>query len=131
MSKPYLKMLWVVILIGALHLAAAALEEKKQTFKIDADKKISLIVKMTPAAGKLIIKTGSKRGEVQLHYPADSQISLHQNANTITIEGQHQPSTYTLLVPQKNTSVALDINGKPYNLSHENSKNGVYEIDIR
>lgn len=86
---------------------------------------------MTPPGGRLVIKTGTKRDEVEVSFPVESQATVTQDRNTIVVAGQKQVSTYTVRVPRKDVSIEVDVNGKKYNVSHGFAKEGVYNIDIK
>ncbi len=121
----------VVMLILPYATYASGSDEKKQTLKIENGKTILIVLKMTPPGGRLVIKTGTKRDEVEVSFPVESQATVTQDRNTIVVAGQKQVSTYTVRVPRKDVSIEVDVNGKKYNVSHGFAKEGVYNIDIK
>lgn len=115
----YSALLAILILAGA----ASAVATRTETLKVETDKPISVVVKMSQTGGKLVLK-GSYKKELQVSYSSESGSSVTQNGNTITIEGQQKPSTYTVLLPRGGDDVEIEINGtkhtvkKGYNADH-------------
>lgn len=131
MFKQFMRLAVVMLIIPYAASYASGSDEKKQTLKIENNKTILLVLKMMPPSGRLVIKTGTRSGEVEVSFPVESQANVTQDGNTIVVEGQKQVSTYTVRVPRKDVSIEVDVNGKKYNVSHGFAKEGVYNIDIK
>jgi hypothetical protein len=122
-----MKKMMIIFALAVVSLAAAS---EKQTFKVESGKTVSLILKMNPGGGKLVIRAGSRTGEIEINCPSESRASAAQKGNEITLEGQSQPSTYTLLIPHTGIDLAIDINGKKWQVSQSPSRSAFYEFEI-
>lgn len=119
------------LIVLCLSLSSFGLHSERQTLKIEPRKPVSLTLKMSPAGGNLILRAGSERGELEVILSQESQASLDQSANEITIRGQKKASTYTVLIPRTGIDLNLDINGKTWHIRQAASGSAYYEFEIK
>jgi len=120
-------LLAIMILAGSV----SARETKKETLKIESDKPISLVLKMTQTGGKVVLKGSNKKDELQVSFSSESGASVSQSGNTITIEGQQKPSTYTVMLPRGGDSVEVEINGTKHTIRKGYNSDDRIEFEIQ
>lgn len=120
-------LLAIMILAGSV----SARETKKETLKIESDKPISVVLKMTQTGGKVVLKGSNKKDELQVSFSSESGASVSQSGNTITIEGQQKPSTYTVMLPRGGDSVEVEINGTKHTIRKGYNSDDRIEFEIQ
>jgi hypothetical protein len=116
-----------MILAGSV----SARETKKETLKIESDKPISVVLKMTQTGGKVVLRGSNKKDELQVSFSSESGASVSQSGNTITIEGQQKPSTYTVMLPRGGDSVEVEINGTKHTIRKGYNSDDRIEFEIQ
>lgn len=125
-SIGYFTLLAILILAGAVSAAAT----RRETLKVEMDKPISVVLKMSQVGGKLVVK-GSYKKELQVSFSSESGASVTQSGNTVTIEGQQKPSTYTLLLPRGGDTVEIEINGTKHTIKKGYNADDRIEFEIK
>lgn len=132
MMKTTARALVTFLVLSGLALSTPAAGADGQTVKVDTRQAILLVLKMTPGGGKLVVETGaSAEGELTVQYPAESGASLSQVENTLTLQGQKRPSTYTVRVPDGSLELNIEVNGKRYHIQQGWGSKNHYEFRIR
>ncbi|HEX7316261.1 MAG TPA: hypothetical protein VF297_20310 [Pyrinomonadaceae bacterium] len=132
MIKTTARVLVALLVLSGLALSNPAAGADGQTVKVDTRQAILLVLKMTPAGGKLVVETGaSAAGELIVAYPVESGASLSQAENTLTLQGQARPSTYTVRVPDGSLELNIEVNGKRYNIQQGSGSKNRYEFRIK
>jgi hypothetical protein len=132
MMKATARALVALLVLSGLAPSTPAAGAGGQTVKVDTRQAILLVLKMTPAGGKLVVETGaSAEGELTVAYPAESGASLSQAENTLTLQGQARPSTYTVRVPDGSLELNIEVNGKRYHVRQGWGSKNRYEFLIK
>ena len=122
----YFALLAILVLVGA----ASARETRKETLKIESDKPISVVLKMNQKGGKIVLKGSNKKDELRVSFSSESGASVSQSGNTITIEGQQKPSTYTVMLPRDGETVEVEINGTKHTIRKGYNSDDRIEFEI-
>jgi len=130
MLKVTVRTIVMLCALFALAVQASVPSVQDHIVKIDSHKPVLLSLLMTPAGGKLIVETGGRPGELNIQYPAESESSISQTENTITLRGQKRPSTYTVTVPG-GLKLEIDVNGKTYLIEQGPESSNHYEFQIK
>lgn len=132
MIKITVRALVALLVLSGLTLSTPAAGAKGQTVKVDTRQAVLLVLKMTPGGGKLVVETGiAGEGELTVGYPVESGASLSQAENTLTLQGQARPSTYTVRVPNASLELNIEVNGKTYNIQQGWGSKNRYEFRIK
>ena len=131
MLKVTVRTIFMLCAIFGLAVQASVSSAQEQTLKIDVHKPILLALQMTPTGGKLVVETGSRRGELTILHPAESESSISQLENTITLRGQKRPSTYTVRMPAGELKLEINVNGKRYLIQQGPDSSNRYEFPIK
>jgi hypothetical protein len=131
MLKVTVRTIVMLCALFALVVQASVPSTQEHTVKIDSHKPVQLALLMTPAGGKLVVETGGRPGELSVQYPAESESSISQLENTITLRGQKLSSTYTVTMPSGRLKLEINVNGKRYVIEQGPHSSNHYEFLIK